>query len=199
MLAQILDIFLELMLFIIIAIVAGALSSYFFITHYDNDFEDATKERVPDEYFIRLDELQETLASEGIESVKVQRVIERSEKRLEVYNYHEFLRNFFIPTELKVFQVMAEHLLEDGPVPYGDYLLYPGGWRNKNRIWEASGVPKKTIYGRNNVLVRFTVLGLAKQRPSISVWGRQKFQYKLNAENQYVKEYVGVLRDSKIE
>ena len=199
MLAQLLDVFVELTLFIIIAIVAGALSSYFFISHYDNDLEDTTIERAPDEYFIRLDELQETLAAEGIESAKVQRVIERSEKRLEVYNYHEFLRNFLIPKELKVFQVMAEFMLEDGPVPYGDYLLYPGGWRNKNKIWEASGVPKKTIYGRNNVLVRFTVLGLAKQRPSKSVWGQQKFQYKLNAENQYVKEYVGVLRDSKAE
>jgi len=199
LLAQVLDVLLELSLFIIIAIMAGALSSYFFITHYDNDYEDTTKERVPDEYFIRLDELQETLAREGIESAKVQRVIERSEKRLEVYNYHEYLRNFLIPTELKVFQVMAEFLLADGPVPYGDYLLYPGGWRNKNEIWEASGVPKKSIYGRNNILVRFTILGLTKQRPSISKWGQQKFQYKLNAENQIVKEYVGVLRDSKVE
>lgn len=194
-----LDVFLELTLFIIIAIIAGALSSYFFITHYDSDYEDASKERVPDEYFIRLDELQETLASEGIESAKVQRIMEQSQRRLEVYDQHEYLRNFLLPTELKVFQVMAEFLLEDGPVPYGDYLLYPGGWRNKNKIWEASGVPKKTIYGRNNVLVRFTVLGLAKQRPSRSKWGRQKFQYKLNAENLIVKDYVGVLRDSKVD
>jgi len=123
LLAQVLDVLLELSLFIIIAIMAGALSSYFFITHYDNDYEDTTKERVPDEYFIRLDELQETLAREGIESAKVQRIIERSEKRLEVYNYHEYLRNFLMSTELKVFQVLAEFLLADGPVPYGDYLL----------------------------------------------------------------------------
>ena len=194
-----LDVFLELTLFIIIAIIAGALSSYFFITHYDSDYEDASQERVPDEYFIRLDELQETLASEGIESAKVQRIMEQSQRRLEVYDQHEYLRNFLLPTELKVFQVMAEFLLEDGPVPYGDYLLYPGGWRNKNKVWEASGVPKKTIYGRNNVLVRFTVLGLAKQRPSRSKWGRQKFQYKLKAENLIVKDYVGVLRDSKVD
>jgi hypothetical protein len=196
---QLLQIILELAVFIIFAIIAGAISSYFFLTTYETDLQDSAQYQPPDEYFIRLDELQETLAHEGIESTKAQRIIARSEKRLEVYNYHEYLRNFLLPRELKVFQVMAEYLLDDGPVPYGDYLLYPGGWRNKNRIWEASGVPKKTIYSRNNVLVRFTVLGLAKQRPSISKWGRQKFQYKLNAENQIVKEYLGVLRDSKIE
>ncbi len=199
MLAQVFDILMELTLFIVLAIVAGALSSYFFITRYDNDIEETPKEQVPDEYYIRLDELEETLTHEAIESAKVQRIIERSEKRLEVYNQHEYLRNFMIPTELKVFNTMAEFVIEDGPVPYGDYLLYPGGWRNKNQIWEASGVPKKTIYGRNNVLVRFTVLGLAKQRRSRSKWGRQKFQYKLNAENLRVKEYLGVLRDSKAE
>ncbi len=103
-----LDVFLELTLFIIIAIIASALSSYFFITHYDSDYEDASKERVPDEYFIRLDELQETLASEGIESAKVQRIMEQSQRRLEVYDQHEHLRNFFLLTELKIFQVMAE-------------------------------------------------------------------------------------------
>ncbi|MHA1863355.1 MAG: hypothetical protein ACTSWA_06280, partial [Candidatus Thorarchaeota archaeon] len=177
----------------------GAVSSYFLITLYDNNIENRLRDQVPDEYFIRLDELQETLAREGIDSAKVQRIIDQSEKRLEVYNYHEYLRNFLLSTELKIFQVMAEFLLQDGPKPYGDYLLYPGGWRNKNQIWEASGVPKKSIYGRNNILVRFTVLGLAKQRPSRSPWGRQKYQYKLNAENQIVKEYVGVLRDSKID
>ncbi|MGY5859419.1 MAG: hypothetical protein RTU63_08610 [Candidatus Thorarchaeota archaeon] len=199
MLAQLLDVLLELSLFIIVAIIAGALSSYFLIMRYDSDIENIPKEQTPDEYFIRLDELQETLAKGGIESEKVQEVMKQMEKRLAVYDQHEYLRNFFLPTELKVFQVMADHLLEDGPVPYGEYLLYPGGWRNKNEIWEASGVPKKSIYGRNNILVRFTVLGLAKQRPSISKWGRQKFQYKLNAENLTVKDYVGVLRDSKIE
>ena len=199
MLAQLLDVLLELSLFIIIAIMAGALSSYFFITRYDSDIANIPKEQAPDEYSIRLDEIQDTLAKGGIESDKVKELMEQMEKRLAVYDQHEYLRNFFLPTELKVFQVMAEHLLEDGPVPYGEYLLYSGGWRNKNEIWEASGVPKKSIYGRNNILVRFTVLGLTKQRPSISKWGRQKFQYKLNAENLTVKDYVGVLRDSKIE
>jgi hypothetical protein len=196
---QLLQIILEFVVFIIFAIIAGAISSYFFLTTYETDLQDSTQYQPLDDYFIRLDELQETLAREGIESTKAQRIIARSEKRLEVYNYHEYLRNFLLPTELKVFQVMAEYLLDDGPVPYGDYLLYPGGWRNKNQIWVASGIPKKTIYSRNNVLVRFTVLGLAKQRLSKSKWGRQKYQYKLNAENQIVKEYVGVLRDSKIE
>lgn len=194
-----LDVLLELTLFIVLAIVAGALSSYFFITHYENDIEDIAKEQVPDEYYIRLDELQETLASEGIESLKVQRIMELTEKKLEVYSQHENLRNYMLPIELRVFNIMAEFLLADGPVPYGDYLLYPGGWRNKNQIWEASEVPKKAIYGRTNVLVRFTVLGLVKQRRARSKWGRQKFQYKLNAENRIVKEYVGVLRDSKVE
>jgi hypothetical protein len=196
---QLLQIILEFVVFIIFAIIAGAISSYFFLTTYETDLQDSTQYQPLDDYFIRLDELQETLAREGIESTKAQRIIARSEKRLEVYNYHEYLRNFLLPTELKVFQVLAEYLLDDGPVPYGDYLLYPGGWRNKNQIWVASGIPKKTIYSRNNVLVRFTVLGLAKQRLSKSKWGRQKYQYKLNAENQIVKEYVGVLRDSKIE
>jgi len=196
---QILEILIQYAAFIIAAIIAGAVSSYILLTSYEPDIQNSTKYQIPDEFFIRLDELQETLTREGIDSSKVQRIIERSEKRLEVYNYHEYLRNFFLPTELKVFQVMAEFLLDDGPVPYGDYLLYPGGWRNKNQIWEVSRVPNKTIYGRNNVLVRFTILGLAKQRPSRSKWGRQKFQYKLNAENQIVKEYVGVLRDSKAE
>lgn len=194
-----LDVLLELTLFIVLAIVAGALSSYFFITHYENDIEDITKEQVPDDYYIHLDELQETLASEGIESIKAQRIMELTEKKLEVYSQHENLRNYMLPIELRVFNIMAEFLLEDGPVLYGDYLLYPGGWRNKNQIWEASKVPKKAIYGRTNVLVRFTVLGLVKQRRARSKWGRQKFQYKLNAENRIVKEYVGVLRDAKIE
>jgi len=200
---QILEILLEFGVFIVAAIIAGAVSSYLLLTSYETDIQDSIKYEVPEDYFILLDELQETLTKEGIEPSKVQRIMEQSEKRLEklsgVYDQHEYLRNFLLPTELKVFQVMAEFLLEDGPVPYGDYLLYPGGWRNKNKIWEASGVPKKTIYGRNNVLVRFTVLGLAKQRPSRSKWGRQKFQYKLNAENLIIKDYVGVLRDSKVD
>jgi hypothetical protein len=196
---QLLPIILEFAVFIILAIIAGAISSYFFLTTYEANLQDSAQYKPPDDYFIRLDELQETLTREGIESTKAQQIIARSEKRLEVYSYHEYLRNFLLPTELKIFQVMADYLLDDGPVPYGEYLLYPGGWRNKNQIWEASRVPKKTIYSRNNVLVRFTVLGLTKQRPSISKWGRQKYQYKLNAENQIVKEYVGVLRDSKIE
>ena len=194
---QILELLFQFVVFVIAAIIAGAVSSYILLTTYEPDIQNSTKYQIPDEFFIRLDELQETLTKEGIDSSKVQRIMEQSEKRLEVYNYHEYLRNFFLSTELKVFQAMAEFLLDDGPVPYGDYLLYPGGWRNKNQIWDISRVPKKTIYGRNNVLVRFTVLELAKQRPSRSKWGRQKFQYKLNAENQIVKEYVGVLRDSR--
>ena len=133
---QILEILLEFGVFIVAAIIAGAVSSYLLLTSYETDIQDSAKYEVPEEYFILLDELQETLTKEGIEPSKVQRIMEQSEKRLEklsgVYDQHEYLRNFLLPTELKVFQVMAEFLLEDGPVPYGDYLLYPGGWRNKN-------------------------------------------------------------------
>ena len=54
---QILEILLEFGVFIVAAIIAGAVSSYLLLTSYETDIQDSIKYEVPEDYFILLDEL----------------------------------------------------------------------------------------------------------------------------------------------
>ena len=195
--AQIAETVLGFAVLLVAAIIAGAVTSYIILMRYEGDVPNATKYQFPDENYISPKELEELLTSEGLESERVRSVLEKAEKQSEARSYHEYLGNFLLPHELKVFQVLADALIADGPVHFGSEQLLVGGWRNKNQILVESGVPKKSLYGRSNIVFRFLALRLVRRRKSRSIWGGQKFQYSLNKGNEIVKEYIRILWESR--
>lgn len=191
------EILVEILLIVVFALIGGALASYLMIVRYEGNLVDFPHEIVAEDNFISTKELEELLQSEEVDSEKVQKIIDYTSQQSELQDFHKYLRTYFLPVELAIFRTLAEAMIEDGPITMGPDPYLVGGWRNKNQIMERAKVPKKALYGRNNVIKRFLTLGIIKRRASRSKWGRQKYQYSLNKGLDIVKRYVRTLWETK--
>ncbi|MBD3408095.1 MAG: hypothetical protein GF411_18385 [Candidatus Lokiarchaeota archaeon] len=187
----------EILLLVVLALIGGAISSYLVINRYEGNLVDIPHAIVAEDNFITTQELEELRESKDYESEVVQKIIDYASQRSELQDIHKYLSTYLLPVELAIFRALAEAMIEDGPVNLGKEPYLLGGWRNKNQLMELANVPKKALYGRNNVIKRFLTLGIVKRRTSTSKWGRQKYQYSLNKGLDIVKKYVNTLWELK--
>jgi hypothetical protein len=112
---------------------------------------------------------------------------DRSSEVWESWNteqFFEFLSGFLLDDEIEVVKGMVQFIQTDQvrDTIDGDDC----GWRNKHRIIGATGVPQRIIYSRNGILERLVSLGMIEVREASSGWGKQKYHYRLNPQNQFV-------------
>jgi len=123
------------------------------------------------------------------------------DKTAEVWaNWHhdqfmEFLSGFLLPDELKVVDAMANFIIEDANgkqiTKSNDY-----GWRNKHRIITATGVPQRIIYSKSGIIERLVKLEMIQMRDSKSGWGKQKYHYRLNPDNEFMGAFLSSCAES---
>jgi len=197
MLIQIPEIFVDFVVVVVVAIITCIIVTYLMIMRYEGPIGNSSDQMFSEESYISNEDLEKLLTTESLESEIVRRILEKAEMQSELRAYTDYLRNFFLSRELRLFQTMADVLLEDGTVNSGGVEILAGGWRNKNKLRVKSGLSKKALYGRSGVMNRFLALGLVVRRESPTRWGAQKYQYCLNKGNAFVREYVRILRESR--
>lgn len=101
----------------------------------------------------------------------------------------DFLSGFLLPDELKVIGAMADFFIKDAD---GKQLTKNDeyGWRNKHRIITATGVPQRIIYSKTGIIERLVKLDMIQIRDSKSGWGKQKYHYRLNPDNEFVSAFL---------
>lgn len=102
--------------------------------------------------------------------------------------FFEFLSGFLLDDELAVVKGMVQFMKVDQEKATVD--SEDCGWRNKHRIISATGVPQRIVYSRNGILERLASLGMIEVREANSGWGKQKYHYRLNPQNQFIGDLL---------
>ena len=120
-------------------------------------------------------------------------------KGWEFEKHKTLLSSFLLADEFTILNRLITSLKEDGfsVNDEGDHLNLSGegGWRNKHKISEGTGLSSRKIYDKNGIIERLANLGFLEIRDKDG-WGRQTTQYRANINHAVVKSMYAALLQS---